>query len=160
VSHVAFIGIGSNLDGPQARVRRAFDALDALPGSRVTGRSPLYRSAPLGGPPQPDYVNAVARLETALAPETLLAALLAIEAEQGRTRGEANAPRTLDLDLLLYDALCCAQPGLRLPHPRMHERRFVLAPLLDLEPAARIPGHGAAAELLARCGAQPLQRIA
>jgi len=160
VSHVAFIGIGSNLDGPLARVRRAFDTLDALPRTRVTGRSPLYRSAPVGGPPQPDYVNAVARLETALAPETLLAALLAIEAEQGRTRGEPNAPRTLDLDLLLYDALCCAQPGLQLPHPRMHERRFVLAPLLDLEPAARVPGHGAAAELLARCAGQPLQRIA
>jgi len=160
VSHVAFIGIGSNLDGPQARVRHAFDALDALPQTRVTGRSPLYCSAPIGGPPQPDYVNAVARLETALAPATLLAALLALEAEQGRTRGEPNAPRTLDLDLLLYDALCCTQPGLRLPHPRMHERRFVLAPLLDLEPAARIPGRGAAAELLLRCGGQPLQPIA
>lgn len=160
MSHVAFVGIGSNLDGPPARVRRAFEALDALPETRVTGRSPLYRSAPLGGPPQPDYVNAVARLETALAPEALLAALLAIEAEQGRMRGEPNAPRTLDLDLLLYDALCTARPGLRLPHPRMHQRRFVLAPLLDLEPAARVPGHGAAAELLARCGEQSLQRIA
>jgi 2-amino-4-hydroxy-6-hydroxymethyldihydropteridine diphosphokinase len=159
VSHVAFIGIGSNLDGPQARVRAAFDALDALPQTRVTGRSPLYRSAPLGGPPQPDYVNAVARLETALGPQVLLGALLAIEAAQGRVRGEANAPRTLDLDLLLYDAACCTQPGLRLPHPRMHERRFVLAPLLDLEPAATIPGHGAAAEWLARCAAQPLERI-
>ncbi len=160
MSHVAFIGIGSNLDGPQARVSAAFGALEQLPQTRVTGRSPLYRSAPLGGPPQPDYVNAVARLETALAPQALLAALLDIEAAQGRVRCEANAPRTLDLDLLLYDAQCCAQPGLQLPHPRMHERRFVLAPLVDLEPDARIPGKGAAAELLARCGPQPLARIA
>lgn len=160
MSHVAFIGIGSNLDGPQARVLAAFDALERLPQTRVTGRSPLYRSAPLGGPPQPDYVNAVARLETALAPQALLAALLAIEATQGRTRDEPNAPRTLDLDLLLYDAEHSAQPGLRLPHPRMHERRFVLAPLVDLEAGARIPGKGTAAELLARCSRQPLERIA
>jgi len=159
VRHVAFVGIGSNLDGPQARVRAAFDALDALPQTRVTGRSPLYRSGPLGGPPQPDYVNAVARLETEFAPDALLRELLAIEARQGRTRGEADAPRTLDLDLLLYDAARCAQPGLRLPHPRMHLRRFVLAPLVDLEPAVRIPGHGAAAELLAGCDAQRLERI-
>ncbi|MDX1376271.1 MAG: 2-amino-4-hydroxy-6-hydroxymethyldihydropteridine diphosphokinase [Burkholderiales bacterium] len=157
--HVAFIGIGANLDGPQARVRAAFDALDALPQTRVTGRSPLYRSAPLGGPPQPDYVNAVARVETALSPQDLLAALLAVESRHGRVRGAPNAPRTLDLDLLLYDALTCDQPGLRLPHPRMHARRFVLAPLADLEPAARIPGQGTAAELLARCAAQALERI-
>lgn len=159
MSHVAFVGIGSNLDAPQARVLAAFDALDGLPQTRLTGRSPLYRSAPLGGPPQPDYVNAVARIETALAPQALLGALLAIEAAQGRVRGEVNAPRTLDLDLLLYDTARCTQPGLRLPHPRMHERRFVLVPLLDLEPEATIPGQGAAAEWLARCAAQPLERI-
>jgi len=157
VRHVAFIGIGSNLDGPRAQVLAAFDALEALPQTRVTGRSPLYRSAPLGGPPQPDYVNAVARVETALAPQALLAALLAIEAQRGRARGAVNAPRTLDLDLLLYDSLSCSQPGLRLPHPRMHERRFVLAPLVDLEPAAWIPGRGAAAGLLSACAVQRLE---
>ncbi|MEJ2175064.1 MAG: 2-amino-4-hydroxy-6-hydroxymethyldihydropteridine diphosphokinase [bacterium] len=157
--HVAFIGIGSNLDGPRAQVLAAFDALDTLPQTRVTGRSPLYRSAPLGGPPQPDYVNAVARVETALEPQALLAALLAIEARHGRARGAVDAPRTLDLDLLLYDAAKCDQPELRLPHPRMHQRRFVLAPLVDLEPAAWIPGHGAAAGLLAACAAQPLERM-
>jgi 2-amino-4-hydroxy-6-hydroxymethyldihydropteridine diphosphokinase len=159
VRHVAFIGIGSNLDGPRAQVLAAFDALEALPQTRVTGRSPLYRSAPLGGPPQPDYVNAVARVETMLEPHALLAALLAIEAQHGRARGEVNAPRTLDLDLLLYDAANCAQPGLRLPHPRMHQRRFVLAPLVDLEPTAWIPGHGAATALLAACSAQALERM-
>ena len=157
--HVAFIGIGSNLDGPRGQVLAAFEALDALAETRVTGRSPLYRSAPLGGPPQPDYVNAVARLATTLAPPALLEALLSIEARHGRSRGAANAPRSLDLDLLLYDAQCCALPGLTLPHPRMHERRFVLAPLVDLQPDARIPGHGAAATLLANCPAQALERI-
>jgi len=159
VSHVAFVGIGSNLDGPRAQVLAAFAALDAVPQTRVTGRSPLYCSAPLGGPPQPDYVNAVARLDTALDPEALLDALRAIEQRQGRARGKANAPRTLDLDLLLYDNVTLDIPRLQLPHPRMHERRFVLAPLLDLEPAARIPGRGAAADLLAQCAAQRLERL-
>lgn len=157
--HVAFVGIGSNLDGPRAQVLAAFAALDAVPQTRVTGRSPLYCSAPLGGPPQPDYVNAVARLATALDPEALLDALRAIEARQGRARSEANAPRTLDLDLLLYDATILDTPRLQLPHPRLHERRFVLAPLLDLEPAAWIPGRGAAADLLAQCAAQRLEQL-
>jgi len=159
VRHVAFVGIGSNLDGPRAQVLAAFAALDAVPQTRVTGRSPLYCSAPLGGPPQPDYVNAVARLATALDPEALLDALRAIEAGQGRARSEENAPRTLDLDLLLYDATILDTPRLQLPHPRLHERRFVLAPLLDLEPAAWIPGRGAAADLLAQCATQRLERL-
>jgi len=159
VSHVAFVGIGSNLDGPRAQVLAAFAALDTVPQTRVTGRSPLYCGAPLGGPPQPDYVNAVARLDTALDPEALLDALRTIEQRQGRARGEANAPRTLDLDLLLYDDVTLDIPRLQLPHPRMHERRFVLAPLLDLEPAVRIPGRGAAADLLAKCAAQRLERL-
>jgi 2-amino-4-hydroxy-6-hydroxymethyldihydropteridine diphosphokinase len=159
VRHVAFVGIGSNLDGPCARVLAAFAALDELPETQVTGRSQLYCSAPLGGPPQPDYVNAVARLDTALAPDALLDALRAIEAQQGRSRGEVNAPRTLDLDLLLHDNAILATPRLQLPHPRMHERRFVLVPLLDIEPAAWIPGRGAAADLLAQCAVQRLERL-
>jgi len=159
VRHVAFVGIGSNLDRPRDQVLAAFDALGTVSQTRVTGRSPLYCSAPIGGPPQPDYVNAVARLETALDPDALLDALRAIEAKQGRARGAANAPRILDLDLLLYDATILATPRLQLPHPRMHERRFVLAPLLDLEPTAWVPGHGAAAELLAQCPAQRLERL-
>jgi 2-amino-4-hydroxy-6-hydroxymethyldihydropteridine diphosphokinase len=159
VRHVAFVGIGSNLDEPRAQVLAAFAALDTVPQTRLTGRSPLYCSAPLGGPPQPDYVNAVARLETALDPGALLDALCAIEAQRGRARGEANAPRTLDLDLLLYDATILDTPRLQLPHPRMHERRFVLAPLLDLEPGAWIPGRGVAADLLAQCAAQRLERL-
>jgi len=159
VTHVAFIGIGSNLDEPRARVRAAFNELDALPHSRVSGRSSLYRSAAVGGPPQPDYINAVARLGTGLEPDALLAALLAIEHRHGRSRGEPNAPRTLDLDLLLYDSETLATARLRLPHPRMHERRFVLAPLLEVQPDAQVPGHGPVAQLLRRCAGQDLARI-
>jgi len=160
VTHVAYVGIGSNLDEPQARVRAAFDALDGLPRSRVTARSSLYRSAPLGGPPQPDYVNAVARLATALEPQALLEALLAIEAQQGRERGARDAPRTLDLDLLMYDDAALARPGLQLPHPRLHERRFALAPLVEIDPLLSVPGRRRAADLLAHCAEQRLERIA
>lgn len=159
MTHVAFIGIGSNLDNPHARVRAAFDELDGLPRSRLSGRSSLYRSAPIGGPPQPDYINAVARLGTRLAPDALLAALLAIELRHGRSRAEPNAPRTLDLDLLLYDSETRVAAELRLPHPRMHERRFVLAPLLEIEPDAEVPGYGPVAQLLERCADQGLARI-
>lgn len=159
MTHVAFIGIGSNLDEPRVHVRAAFDELDLLPLCHVSGRSSLYRSAPIGGPPQPDYVNAVARLETSLAADDLLAALLAIETRHGRSRAEPNAPRTLDLDLLLYDSATLISRGLRLPHPRMHERRFVLAPLLEVDPEAQIPGHGPVARLIEHCASQGLERI-
>lgn len=159
MTHVAFIGIGSNLDEPRARVRAAIDELDTLPHCRVSGRSSLYLSAAIGGPPQPDYVNAVTRLETGLAPMDLLAALLAIETRHGRSRTEPNAPRTLDLDLLLYDSATLISDGLRLPHPRMHERRFVLAPLLEVDPEAQVPGHGPVARLVERCASQRLERI-
>ena len=157
--HVAFIGIGSNLEGPRARVLAAFNALDALPQTELTARSPLYRSAPLGGPPQPDYVNAVARLATELDADALLEALQAIETAEGRSRGEANAPRTLDLDLLLYDSAVLDTADLQIPHPRMHERRFVLAPLHDIAADAWIPGRGRVTELLAQCPAQRLERM-
>lgn len=159
MKHVAFIGIGSNLEGPRAQVLAAFEALDALPQTELTARSPLYRSAPIGGPPQPDYVNAVARLETGLDAEALFQALRAIEAGQGRSRGAANAPRTLDLDLLLYDAVVLDTPELQVPHPRMHERRFVLAPLHDVAADAWVPGRGTVVDLLAQCPAQRLERM-
>jgi 2-amino-4-hydroxy-6-hydroxymethyldihydropteridine diphosphokinase len=159
VTHVAFVGIGSNLEDPRVQVLAAFEALATLPQTRLTARSPLYRSAPIGGPPQPDYVNAVARIETGLGAQALLEALLEIEARRGRSRGERNAPRTLDLDLLLYDSAVLATDELRIPHPRMHERRFVLAPLRDIAPELRIPGRGAVADLLAQCAAQRLERL-
>ena len=159
MKHVAFVGIGSNLEGPRARSARSAPAHRGRRKPPAPARSPLYRSAPLGGPPQPDYVNAVARLETELDAEALLDALRAIETGQGRSRGEVNAPRTLDLDLLLYDAVILDRPNLQVPHPRMHERRFVLAPLYDLAADAWIPGRGAVADLLAQCPAQRIERM-
>jgi 2-amino-4-hydroxy-6-hydroxymethyldihydropteridine diphosphokinase len=144
----AYIALGSNLENPAAQVAAAFAALGALPQSRLCARSSLYRTAPVGYADQPDFINAVAAIETALAPRDLLDALLALEQARGRARQFANAPRTLDLDVLLYGALLLDEPGLRLPHPRMHERAFVLVPLAEIAPDCVIPGRGAVAALL------------
>ena len=158
--HTAFIGLGSNLDHPEAKLRQAIAALAELPQVRLAAVSSLYRSAPVGAADQPDFVNAVAQLSTDLAPRALLAALLALERRFGRERSFRNAPRTLDLDLLLYDAQCIAEPGLAVPHPRMHQRAFVLAPLVEIAPACVIPGIGPAVQWLARCSNQPVVRLA
>ncbi|MDA0225123.1 MAG: 2-amino-4-hydroxy-6-hydroxymethyldihydropteridine diphosphokinase [Proteobacteria bacterium] len=152
--HTAWVGLGANLDGPREHVRAALDDLDALPATRLDAASRLYRSAPMGGPPQPEYVNAVARLATALAPQSLLDALLAIESRHGRLRAAPNGPRSLDLDLLLYDAERIDTPALTLPHPRMHVRAFVLVPLLEIDPALEIPGHGPVADVARACADQ------
>ena len=160
MNHAAWVGLGSNLDGPGAQVRTALDELGALPETRLEAASPLFFSAPQGGPPQPVYVNAVARLRTALSPGALLEALLAIEARHGRRRTERNGPRTLDLDLLLYDAERIDTPALTLPHPRMHVRRFVLEPLLAIDPQAEIPGLGPVARIAGACEDPPLTRVA
>jgi 2-amino-4-hydroxy-6-hydroxymethyldihydropteridine diphosphokinase len=156
----AFIALGSNLNDPVAEVTRAFGELGALPGSRLQARSSLYLTEPVGAPGQPDYVNACVALETGLCARTLLESLLAIERSHGRQRQFRNAPRTLDLDLLLYDGLVCHEPGLTLPHPRMHERAFVLLPLLEISPDCEIPGRGSAADWLAACAMQKVQRLA
>ena len=131
---LAFVGIGSNLDDPRAQVLRAFEELEALPHTRLVKKSSLYRSAPVGYAAQPDFVNAVAQLETGLPAERLLAELQAIELRHGRSRSFANAPRTLDLDLLLYGAAQLKTATLQVPHPRMRERAFVLKPLLEIAP--------------------------
>ena len=157
--HIAFVGLGSNLGNPEATVRQGIAALAALQLTQLLAASALYRSAPMGHTEQPDFVNAVAQLSTGLSPQSLLAALLAIEQDHGRKRSFRNAPRTLDLDLLLYDADSIAAPGLVVPHPRMHERAFVLAPLLELAPACVIPGRGPAGEWLERCAGQTLSRL-
>lgn len=154
----AFIGLGGNLQDPQAQVARALRDLDRLPSSRVIRRSSLYRSAPVGYADQPDFVNAVAELETTLAPRALLAELLAIEKRYGRIREFQNSPRTLDLDLLLYGDLVLREAGLTLPHPRMHERSFVLVPLREIAPDATIPGVGAVKSLPA-CDPRCLNRL-
>ena len=131
---LAYVGIGSNLDDPQGQVTRAFDELASLPRTRLAARSSLYRSAPLGHADQPDFINAVAALDTQLNPQELLSALQAIEQRHGRRRSFANAPRTLDLDLLLFASEEIDTDRLRIPHPRMRERAFVLKPLLEIAP--------------------------
>jgi 2-amino-4-hydroxy-6-hydroxymethyldihydropteridine diphosphokinase len=139
----AAIALGSNLDDPESHVLRAFDDLAALAQTKVLARSRLYRTAPVGYADQPDFVNACALVETSLAPRALLDGLLAIEARHGRVRGIPNGPRTLDLDIVLYGDRVVDEPGLCIPHPRAHERDFVLKPLRDVWPDAVIPGNGA-----------------
>jgi 2-amino-4-hydroxy-6-hydroxymethyldihydropteridine diphosphokinase len=156
---LAYIGIGSNLDAPQAQVERAFDELAKLPLTRLSARSSLYRSAPVGYAAQPDFINAVAELDTTLGAQQLLAELQAIEVRHERRRSFANAPRTLDLDLLLFGDARIDEPQLVVPHPRMHERAFVLRPLVEIAPQARIPELGRAAALLARCADRKVERI-
>lgn len=145
----AVIALGSNLDDPEAHVKRGFADLAALPDTWVTARSSLRRTAPVGYADQPDFVNACALVETRLAPRALLDALLDIERRHGRVRGVPNGPRTLDLDIVLYGGAAIDEPGLHVPHPRAHERRFVLEPLVEVWPDAVIPGRGPAAKLLA-----------
>ncbi|MFN2643531.1 MAG: 2-amino-4-hydroxy-6-hydroxymethyldihydropteridine diphosphokinase [Burkholderiales bacterium] len=156
----AYIGIGSNLDEPRAQVERALKELTQVPRSRLAARSSLYRSAPVGYETQPDFVNAVARLDTELAPATLLQELQAIEHRHGRRRSFANAPRTLDLDLLLYGGECITSAKLVVPHPRMHERAFALVPLLEIAPNVEIPGRASAAVCAAALRDQQLERLA
>ena len=128
-----FVGLGANLGDAAATVQAAFDALDALPGTHCVARSSLYRTAPVDAA-GPDYINAVAELRSMLEPELLLAALQALEARFGRERPYRHAPRTLDLDLLLYGVRRIATPTLSLPHPRLHERAFVVTPLAEIAP--------------------------
>jgi 2-amino-4-hydroxy-6-hydroxymethyldihydropteridine diphosphokinase len=157
----AWVALGSNLDDPCARVRAALAALGDLPHTRCLRRSHLYRSAPWGPVAQPDFVNAVAELETALPARALLDALLALERRHGRMRGAARwGPRRIDLDLLLHGDLVCNESGLALPHPRMSERAFVLAPMAELQPDLVVPGHGTIAQLLARVDRAGCTRLA
>jgi len=135
----AFVALGSNLNEPASQVIRAFQAIDKLPKTKLNKTSSLYQSAPVGYANQPDFINAVVEISTQLSPETLLAALLNIEIEAGRERPFANAPRVLDLDLLLYDDLTINTKSLTLPHPRMHERGFVLLPLAEIAPELSLP---------------------
>jgi 2-amino-4-hydroxy-6-hydroxymethyldihydropteridine diphosphokinase len=147
MTSVAYVGLGSNLGHPRSRLARALRSLARLPRTRLVAASGNYLSAPLGTTePQPDYVNAVAMLRTALAPAAMLELLGSVERRQGRRRDAArrNAARVLDLDLLLYGRRRLSLPGLVVPHPRMHERAFVLRPLLEIAPAVAIPGRGAA----------------
>lgn len=157
----AYVGLGSNLAHPRRQIAKALARIDAAGSMRVVRVSRNYLSAPVGGIPQPDYVNAVALVRTTLSPRALLRQLHAIERRQHRRRDATtprNAPRTLDLDLLLYGARRMHAPQLTIPHPRMHERAFVLKPLTDIAPAATIPGRGLARRFLARTRGQRIER--
>jgi 2-amino-4-hydroxy-6-hydroxymethyldihydropteridine diphosphokinase len=147
----AYVGLGSNLGDREATIRAALAELAAEPGVEVTAVSSLIETDPVGYLDQPPFLNGAAELETTLAPRQLLDLLLAVEARFGRDRGAvpAQGPRTLDLDLLLYDDDRIREPGLELPHPRLHERAFVLEPLAELDPALEVPGKGRIRSLLA-----------
>lgn len=156
---LAYIALGANLGEPATTVRAAFAALANLPESRIIRSSSLYRTAPVGLSNQPDFVNAVAALETRLEPETLLDGLFEIESRFGRRRAEKNGPRTLDLDLLLYDNRFLDLPRLTLPHPRMHLRAFVLQPLAEIAPQLALPGRGLLAAWLPAVASQDIRRL-
>ena len=158
----AYVGLGSNLDDPVARLEQGLAAVGRLPGTRLVLASPFYWNPPLGVRPQPEYLNAVAGLLTTLDPRRLLDGLLSIEREHGRERPRAErwAPRTLDLDLLVYGRERFAEPGLTLPHPGIAERNFVLFPLADMAPDLDIPGLGRVAGLLAGVTREGLRRHA
>ncbi len=156
----AFIGIGSNLADPVAQVRRAIDRLDQLPETSRRAASRLYRNPPMGPADQPDYVNAVAELETALPPQALLAALQGLEADAGRDRdGRRWGARPLDLDLLVYGDREIDEAALTVPHPGLASRAFVLHPLAEIAPALSVPGLGTAAGLAARVSADDLVAV-
>ncbi len=158
-THLAVVAIGANLADPMTQVVQACDALASLAHTRLLRRSSLYRTAPIGMPGQPDFINAVAVLSTTLRPVALLEGLLTLERRFGRRREFHHAPRTIDLDLLLYDQVTLQTPRLSLPHPRMHLRAFVLAPLLEVTPQCRIPGRGFAAAWLPAVSMQRVERI-
>lgn len=154
----AYVGLGANLGDAQTALETACAALAALPHTRWVARSGWYRSAPVDAC-GPDYLNGAAAIDTALAPLDLLDALLAIEADHGRERSYRHAPRTLDLDLLLYGDLTLDAPRLTLPHPRAHLRAFVLLPMAELMPGGEWPGQGALTDLLARVADQRVERL-
>lgn len=156
----AFVGLGSNLDEPVQQIEAALDMLDDLPGTRVVARSSLYRSAPLGPIDQPDFVNAVAKLETRRTLRDLLRRMQAIERRLGRQSGERWGPRRIDLDLLVFGDETIDEDGLKVPHPGIAERNFVLLPLGEIAPDLFIPGLGHLADIAVNESEPRISRIA
>ncbi len=157
----AFIALGSNLDDPLAQIDAALRALSALPDTRLVKRSPLYRNQAVGPGRQPEFINAVAELVTALEPYALLDAIQGIEAAQGRNReAERWVPRVIDLDIVLYGQRQIRDDRLTLPHPELHRRRFVLQPLNDIAPDIVIPGCGPLHELLRQAPKHEMTEVA
>ena len=156
---LAYVGIGSNQENPRRQVEQAFGELGKIPRTRLTRKSSLYRSEPMGYAEQPEFVNAVAELDSALSALEMLQQLKRIEMRHGRKRSFPGAPRTLDLDLLLYGKELLRSKKLTLPHPRMHQRRFVLDPLVEIAPGITVSGGRKARALLKNCEKQIVQRI-
>jgi 2-amino-4-hydroxy-6-hydroxymethyldihydropteridine diphosphokinase len=154
----AYIGIGSNLGDAKENVERAIQSLDRLPQTALNAHSSLFRTAPVDADGD-DYVNAVARIQTKLSPQELLDALQALELQFGRERPYINAPRTLDLDILLYGSEVMQTGALTIPHPRLTQRAFALIPLLQLDPFIAIPGHGPAHAFAPNVADQAIQKI-
>jgi 2-amino-4-hydroxy-6-hydroxymethyldihydropteridine diphosphokinase len=155
----AVLSVGANLGDRLGTLQGCVQAIAGLPDTDVLAVSPVYQTAPVGGPPQPDYLNAVLVIQTGLPPRDLLAATGRIEAGAGRVRAERFGPRTLDVDIISYEGQVSDDPVLTLPHPRAHQRAFVLTPWHDLDPGAEIPGHGPIASLLAgldQAGVRPV----
>ena len=157
--HQAFIALGSNLQNPQAQVKRALQTIANTANIKLIKASSLYKTAPVGYDNQPDFINAVAEIETTLSPLELLRILLAIESAHGRERPFPNAPRVLDLDVLLYENTVINTPELTLPHPRMHLRGFVMLPLAEIAPKISIGQHGHADDLAAKCDNQGVSKL-
>ena len=157
--HQAFIALGSNLQDPQAQVKRALKTIANTTNIKLIKASSLYRTVPVGYDNQPDFINAVAEIETDLNPLALLHTLLEIETQHGRERPFPNAPRVLDLDVLLYEGVATNTPELTLPHPRMHTRGFVMLPLAEIAPKISIGNHGYADELAAKCDNQGVSKL-
>lgn len=157
----AYIGVGSNLNHPVTQITHAIQMLHHLQGIKLQAASSLYKTKPIGCPPQPDFVNAVVSLNTTLSAHDLLIALQGLEKQQGRVHsGVKNQPRSLDLDLLLYDEVILNTPELTLPHPRLYERNFVLIPLLEIAPDLPPPaGERSLAEIVARLSQNPAQVV-
>ena len=158
-THFAVIALGSNLAEPVRQVRDALSALEAHPQIQIEKTSSLYLTAPVGYDNQPDFVNAVCSVRTSLDGVSLLAVLNRIEADFGRERTFRNAPRTLDLDIIDFDGISSSDPHLILPHPRAHERSFVMKPLAEILPDFVLGGHGRAADLAAALGDEGIRLL-
>ncbi len=157
---MAYIGIGSNLDDPVRQVKEALEELDTIPDSVMISQSSLYVSKPMGPADQPDYVNAVAALDTLLSPEELLQTLQKIEQRLGRERGDEHwGPRVIDLDLLLYGKKKISTDTLTVPHPGLHERDFVIIPLAEIAGNMNIPGNGLLSTLIAACESHSVKKL-
>jgi len=157
--HQAFIALGSNLQDPQAQVERALQTIANTPNIKLIKASSLFKTAPIGYDNQPDFINAVAKIETDLSPLELLHSLLEIETQHGRERPFPNAPRVLDLDVLLYANVEINTAELTLPHPRMYTRGFVMLPLAEIAPKINIGNHGYADELASKCDNQGVSKL-